>query len=250
MKISQTYGSAAELAAAGFTAGGTPGKVLGLFVQLREHVGSLAPQEKELANGRKLNFKIRPADVLIDRIRPKANELGLLIYPARAVGKGEVLSEAEGEGGTYAEVLVRARVQAVEDGSYLEFEGFGLGADGQDKAGGKAGTYAWKQALLQALLAGGGEDTDDDDAPVKGGPKKKATPKPKAAKNAEAEALAERFSRAASAEEYRALLPELTKLAPDAQVAIRQVVVEAKARCIPAPTKTVDQDGKPSEGAA
>lgn len=111
-----------------------------------------------------VKFKVRSADELVDKLRPVANELGLLIYPVAAQGKGHVV-----DNGTLAEVNLTIRIQAVEDGSYIDIAGFGLGADNQDKAGGKAGTYAFKAALVQALLAGGAEDTDDSDTPIAGG---------------------------------------------------------------------------------
>lgn len=138
--------------------------VLGKLAELRKRVGVLKAKKKD-----GVRFKVRSADELSDRIRPVADGLGLLIYPIRADGTGHVV-----EDGTLASVNIVLRIQAVEDGSYVDVAGYGLGADNQDKAGGKAGTYAWKSALVQTLLAGGSEDTDDTDTPIQGGVRKKA----------------------------------------------------------------------------
>lgn len=134
------------------------------WAELRSAVGVLAAKKKD-----GVRFKVRSADELCDRIRPVANRLGLLIYPVRAEGKCILV-----EDGTLAEVTVTLRIEALEDGSFFDIQGFGLGADSQDKAGGKAGTYAWKAALVQALLAGGEKDTDDTDTPIQGGVRPRA----------------------------------------------------------------------------
>jgi hypothetical protein len=141
------------------------GKVYELFATLRAEVGVLKAKKKE-----GVRFKVRSADELADRVRPVAERLGLLIYPVGVEGKGHVV-----EGGTLAEAVVTLRIRAITDGSYFDIQGFGLGADNQDKAGGKAGTYAWKTALVQALTAGGEKDTDDSDTPIAGGVKRKAS---------------------------------------------------------------------------
>ena len=139
-----------------------------LFAELRSEVGVLKAKKKD-----GVRFKVRSADELADRVRPVADRLGLLIYPVSVSAKGHVV-----EGGTLAEATITLRVRALSDGSYFDITGFGLGADTQDKAGGKAGTYAWKTALVQALTAGGEKDTDDTDTPIQGGvqPKRAAAP--------------------------------------------------------------------------
>jgi hypothetical protein len=133
--------------------------VYGLLATLRKEVGNLKAKKKE-----GVKFKVRSAEDLNDKIRGVALDLGLLIYPVKAQGQAFVV-----EDGTMASVNLTLRIQAVSDQSYIDVESFGLGADNQDKAGGKANTYAWKSALIQTLLAGGAEDTDDTDTPIKGG---------------------------------------------------------------------------------
>lgn len=137
------------------------GDVFQKFAELRHEVGVLKAKKKD-----GVRFKVRSADELADKVRPAADRLGLLIYPVRVEARGHVV-----ESGTLAEATVTLRVQAISDESYFDIVGFGLGADNQDKAGGKAGTYAWKTALVQALTAGGEKDTDDTDTPIQGGVK-------------------------------------------------------------------------------
>src|SRR5678815_1878128 len=73
--------------------GSKPGAILTLWKQLREHVRVLKAKAKQ-----GVRFKVRSADELVDKLRDKCNELGILIYPAEAQGKGHVVEE-----GTLAE---------------------------------------------------------------------------------------------------------------------------------------------------
>jgi hypothetical protein len=196
-----------------------PGLVLGLLKQMREQVGTLKAKKKE-----GVKFKVRSLDELVDKVRPVANALGLLIYPVEAKGQGHVV-----EDGTLAEVQLRVRIQAIEDGSYVDVAGFGLGADGQDKAGGKAGSYAFKAALVQALLAGGAEDTDDTDTPISGGVRaKKGGPK-----GPTREETVAALDAATDEPSYKAAAALVLKLKPDDQLAVRDlgVIAAAKVRC-------------------
>lgn len=200
-----------------------PGAILKLWADLRSKVGVIEAKKKD-----GVKFKVRANEDLVDKVGPAANELGILIYPHEAVGKGHVV-----EDGTLAETTVVIIAQAVEDGSFLVFEGFGLGADNQDKAGGKAGTYAFKQALVQALLAGGSKDkrnrlpdTDDTDTPIAGGvrPKRQGALSPEAVK-AMFEAIGQ-----GDKEAYNVALAEIKKLSPQAQVDLMPVVKAARDR--------------------
>lgn len=206
----------------------SPGKVLDLIKQLRTQVGTLKAKEKQ-----GVRFKVRSLDELVDRMRGPANDLGLLIYPYEVIASGQTIAGPEDKPervGTMAQATVKVRIQAIEDGSYVDIAGFGLGADNQDKAGGKAGSYAFKQALLQALLAGGSEDTDDTDTPIKGGVRRagaKARPS--------VEAVTAAFETATTPEEYAAAVELVKQLMPAAQLALRETVQAAKARTTPTP---------------
>lgn len=206
-----------------------PGAILRLWADLRKRVGTIETKQKP-----GMKFKTRAAEDVIDKVSAAANELGILIYPGAEAskGKGHVV-----EDGTLAEVELCVIAQAIEDGSKLAFYGFGLGADTQDKAGGKAGTYAFKQAIVQACLAGGSKDkrnrpadTDDEDAPIPGGVKPK-TSKPKAPTTDEVTAALEAAN---TADEYEAAKQLLFRAAPDTQVACKTMAFAARARCIQA----------------
>lgn len=206
---------------------GTPGDILKLWLELRKRVGNVALKQKT-----GMKFKTRAATDTYDQVRAAADELGVLIYPNQAVGEGKVV-----DNGTLCDVTLDIVCQAVSDGSSIRIAGYGLGADTQDKAGGKAGTYAFKQALIQACLAGGEKtpkkdripDTDDEDAPIPGGVK------PAAGKPTQ-DAVTAALTEAQDEPAYRAAVELLKKLSPEAQVAIKPVAVAAKARCIPQPT--------------
>lgn len=212
----------------GMTADGKPGQILKLWLELRKHVGTVKAKKKD-----GVKFKVRSAEDLIDQVRGKANELGILIYPHWANGKGHVV-----EDGTLADVTLTVIAQAIEDGSQLSFAGFGLGADHQDKAGGKAGTYAFKQALIQALLAGGSDsakqlgvaDTDDSDTPIMGGVKPKSKTTSVEVMRKKLESVGERDTAG-----YSEAIKELMILKPADQLSLKDAVISAKARSIVAP---------------
>lgn len=194
-----------------------PGKVLDLFLQLRKSVGIIEAVQK---NGMK--FKTRSAEDLIDAVRPEANKLGLLIYPTECKGQGFIV-----EDGTLAAVNIDIIVQAVEDGSCIKLSGFGLGSDSQDKAGGKAGTYGFKQALLQGLLAAGADDTDDTDTPIKGGTRAKQSIKPIILVDAVRNAL----ETATTSEEYSNAKQLLARLSAQEITQLYTIAKAAKERC-------------------
>lgn len=200
------------------------GLVLGKLEELRKRVGVIKARQKA-----GVRFKVRSNDELVDKLRPVAIELGLLIYPCAASGAGypcEAGEDGKG-GGTLASVNLTVRIQAVADGSYIDIAGFGLGADTQDKAGGKAGTYAFKSAFLQALLANGADDTDDTDTPIPGGVKKLTN---KSAAKLSADEVGKLIKAVATKDEYDVALAAAKTLHPDLQVGFMKDLQEAKAR--------------------
>jgi hypothetical protein len=207
-----------------------PGAILKLWDAVRKQVGVVELKKK---NGMK--FETRASTDLMDKLSQALNDHGVLVYPTSGSGKGLVV-----EDGTLADVELTIVAQAIEDGSRLEFYGYGQGADTQDKAGGKAGTYAFKQALLQALQAGGTKapkkdripDTDDTDTPIEGGVRAK-TSKPKAPSFEEVSAELQASN---TEPEYRGALAKLKLAGPADQVKLAPIAREARARCIPDPT--------------
>jgi hypothetical protein len=181
---------------------------------------------KETKKGMK--FATLSSENVIDKVREAANKEGILVFPVATVGKAYPVDD-----GTLCDVNVTFRVQSIEDGSFITIAGYGEGADTQDKAGGKAGTYAMKAALVQALLAGGSKakggvkapDTDDEDEPIPGGVKR--TGKPKAMSKDD---VAELFNRAQDRVEYLAAFAQVKLLDPAVQLALRPVIAEANTR--------------------
>lgn len=212
------------------TSGWVPGAILQLWRQLVAQTDPLQRREKV-----GVRFKVRDAAELVDKLRAVTNSLGILIYPGVAThGEGKVV-----EDGTLADVNMVVIAQAVEDGSMLGFGGYGQGADGQDKAGGKAMTYAAKAILIQAAQLGGSKtakalgvhDSDDTDTPIKGGvkPKTAATSLSKLTL-----LLADVFDE----EDYNEIRPQIVALTPDDQKALYPAIIAAKTRAgmpVPAP---------------
>jgi hypothetical protein len=206
-----------------------PGKILQLWHLVRQQVGVIELKKK---NGMK--FETRASTDLMDKLAQALNDHGVVVYPTRGTSRGLVV-----EDGTMADVELTIVAQAIEDGSFIELYGYGQGADTQDKAGGKAGTYAFKQALLQALQAGGTKapkkdripDTDDTDTPIEGGVRAK-TSKPKAPTFDEVSA---ELKASTTEVEYRGALAKLKAATPKDQVDLAPIAREARARCIPTP---------------
>lgn len=205
-----------------------PGRILQQWRELVARTDSLPRKKKE-----GVRFLVRSAEDLIDKLRELSNSLGIIIYPGVATnGKGAVI-----DGGTMADVNMVLIAQSVEDGSMLAFGGYGQGADSQDKAGGKAMTYAHKAILIQAAMLGGSKtakalgvkDTDDSDAPIKGGVRPKA-------ERGSLKDLAKRLGEVQDKEDYEAIKPELLALTPEDQGKLREEILAAKERAgIPLP---------------
>ena len=202
--------------------GWVPGAIIGLW---RHLVASMDPLQRRKKEG--VRFLVRDASELVDKIRAATNSLGIIIYPGVAThGEGKVV-----EDGTLADVNMMLIAQAVEDGSMLGFGGYGQGADSQDKAGGKAMTYAHKAILIQAAQLGGSKtakalgvhDTDDTDTAIKGGVK------PKTEKTS-LTALSVKLEEVETEEDYKELRPLLQALSPEDQTTLTPGILAAKKR--------------------
>lgn len=204
------------------TKGWVPGAILRLWSSLVSETDSLPRRDKP-----GIKFKVRDAAELVDKLRVITNRLGILVYPGVAThGEGKVV-----EDGTLADVNMVVIAQAVEDGSMLGFGGYGQGSDSQDKAGGKAMTYAAKAILIQAAQLGGSKtakalgvhDTDDTDTPIKGGVR------PKTEKTSISKLVLE-LDEVETEEDYLELRPTLQALTPEDQAALTPAILAAKKR--------------------
>lgn len=199
-----------------------PGAILRQWAELVRNTDSLPRRDKP-----GVRFKVRDASELVDKLRVVTNSLGIIIYPGVAThGEGKVV-----EDGTLADVNMVLIAQSTEDGSMLGFGGYGQGADSQDKAGGKAMTYAAKAILIQAAQLGGSKtaralgihDTDDTDTSIKGGVKPKVV---KVGLDNFRELLRDVETEA----DYLELRPALQALTPEDQGKLTDDILAAKKR--------------------
>ena len=111
---------------------------------------------------------VSEADVL-SAVKPIENELGIYSYPLtrRIVDSGEMVSTKEYKGTVTETKRLFLRVETVyrfvnvdKPEEYVDITTYGDGVDTQDKAPGKAMTYADKYALLKAYKIRTGDDPD------------------------------------------------------------------------------------------
>lgn len=138
-----------------------------MLLALRKRVGGL--QAKKTTGGP--SFAIKSSKELEIKLRDACDDLGIPVCGPVGVDGGNI----DVDRGTAAFVKVVQRI-GCSDGSFIDFVGIGHGADTQDKAAGKASTYARKDALTKGLIAPDKEmpDTDDEEAPIEGGVKRRA----------------------------------------------------------------------------
>jgi hypothetical protein len=136
------------------------------IISLRELIGGLQAKKKD--NGPK--FAVKDAKELMLKLRAAGDKLGMPIvgavvsqtthhYPTRDLG---VNKYGTAMFGTMVHVTSTVRFMS-DDGSFIDVVGSGHGGDDQDKAGGKASTYAWKDAILKGLSIPDAEMLDTDD---------------------------------------------------------------------------------------
>lgn len=211
------------------------------LIELRRRIGGLVAKKSTEEYGPK--FPVKSSKELMFKLRDAVDELELLVYVVdQKVTPMAVdpVTDKRGEvkaGGTCAYVQDTVRVEAA-DGSYRDFKGCGSGLDRDDKAGGKASTYAWKDALLKGLSIPDKEMVDSDDEEGQGREAKPtgarrvpaATKPPTASKAAAAEAEAVKaIGAAADLVALKALVPLLERLPEAAQIRIDPVYTARKA---------------------
>jgi hypothetical protein len=174
------------------------------LIALRKKIGGLKAEKK---GG--VMFPVKSAKDLMVKLRDAADELGMVMagapinveFQERALSLGytdEVTTRttfSEKTEDDDASELVKTETKRTErpstivtckmtirfmsdDGSFEDFVGFGQGGDTQDKAGGKASTYAWKDALTKALSLPDADMVDTDDEQPFEEPTKKEPERP------------------------------------------------------------------------
>lgn len=113
---------------------------------------------------------VSEADVLA-AVKPVENDLGIYSYPVSrtVIDSGEMVSTSTSNGNTTERRQLYLRVETVyrfvntdEPSEYIDITTYGDGVDTQDKAPGKAMTYADKYALLKAYKIQTGDDPDKE----------------------------------------------------------------------------------------
>lgn len=174
------------------------------LLALRKKIGGLKAEKK---GG--VMFPVKSAKDLMIKLRDAADELQMpmagapiaMDYQERALSLGSAdevttrttfsekttdddaseLVKSETKRTERPSTIVTCRVTVrfmSDDGSYVDFVGFGQGGDTQDKAGGKASTYAWKDAITKALSLPDADMVDTDDEQPFQEPTKKEPPVP------------------------------------------------------------------------
>lgn len=113
---------------------------------------------------------VSEADVLA-AVKPIENEFGIYSYPLKRelVSTNEFTTTSEYNGTTKEKLTIFLRIKTIyrfvnidNPTEFIDVETFGDGVDSQDKAPGKAMTYADKYALLKAYKIETGEDPDQN----------------------------------------------------------------------------------------
>lgn len=149
------------------------------LMELRRAIGGLAAKKSTEAYGPK--FPVKSSKELFQKLGQSLADLNLLAYVVHQAPHHFEYAYTDNNGnarvGTGIHITATVRV-AAEDGSFVDFVGSGHGMDKDDKAGGKASTYAWKDAILKGLTIPEKDllDTDDEEGAGDARVAKKATP--------------------------------------------------------------------------
>lgn len=149
----------------GGTKSSKPPLIHGKLLELRREIKSLAA--KKTPN---VPFPVRGAKDLAQKMADALNKLDLVapVVDQKFTHFETTLDKVgpNKNGGpsyrTLVHVVTTVRVIAT-DGSFVDMVGSGHGADADDKAGGKASTYSWKDALLKGLTIPDQDMIDTDD---------------------------------------------------------------------------------------
>lgn len=180
-------------------ANGEPGAILQLWPKLMAAVGHVEKSRQS----EEVPYKFRSIDDVLVRLQPALIELGVTVTISTSDHEHSYRATARGVTVGTARVHVLLRFIA-PDGTWLELETDGQGADTSDKATGKAITSAVKYSLLYGLMVPTGDPQLDPDAsrPELDGPDR-ARPL-----GADAAAVIARLQAAAAPEEVRAVMDD------------------------------------------
>lgn len=140
---------------------------MNIYARMRNITAGLKNVQKnlevELPNGR--GYKAVSEVDILRAVKPLEAEHGVYSYPVerRIVESGEIVNTYKGNEKKSLFVRIETRYRFVnidEPSEFIDVITYGDGVDSQDKAPGKAMTYADKYALLKAYKIQTGEDPD------------------------------------------------------------------------------------------
>ena len=141
---------------------------MNIFKKMKEATEKISRVAKnlEVGFGRNMYKAVGEADVL-DAVKPIEAELGIYSYPYdREVIYQDMVTVNSGEKervNAFFRIKVVYRFVNIDNPEeYIDIVSYGDGVDPQDKAPGKAMTYADKYALLKAYKIETGDDPDKD----------------------------------------------------------------------------------------
>lgn len=106
-------------------------------------------------------YKAISEEKVTTAVRKELVKQGIVIIPIMQESTATELIRTEKSVNQRADVHTRYRIQNIDDvNDYIEVESNGSGVDTQDKAVGKAMTYAYKYMLLRTFAIPTGEDPD------------------------------------------------------------------------------------------
>ena len=135
---------------------------------ITEEIGKVA-KNLNVGVGKSSYRAVGEADVL-SAVKPIEKKFGIYSYPSsrKIVDTNVLTTTSEYNGQTVEKSQLFMRIETtytfvdIDTGEYIEITTYGDGVDTQDKAPGKAMTYADKYALLKAYKIETGEDPDQN----------------------------------------------------------------------------------------
>lgn len=135
-------------------------------MNIYEKISEVMKRIEYLAKDDKVEFgttkyKAISEEKVTTTIRKELVNIGIVILPVMQESQITELIRTEKSVNQRADVHTKYRIQNIEDvNDYIEVESNGSGVDTQDKAIGKAMTYAYKYMLLRTFAIPTGEDPD------------------------------------------------------------------------------------------
>jgi hypothetical protein len=142
-----------------------PPQIHNLICELRRRV-TLAAEKRS-----GVMFPVKDAKQLLQKLAEALNELnmtaGVVRQDVKIIDTSNIPKNENAKGNPVFRTLVHCKTTVrftAPDGSFADFEGSGHGGDPDDKAGGKASTFSWKDAVLKGITIPAEEldDTDDE----------------------------------------------------------------------------------------